>query len=288
MPSCPPPAQSAPARPLREETKLADLQTLDLATSGLTVSYYRQGSGEPLLYLHHLMGVVGWEDALDKLSQSFDVIAPFAPGWGPNKDELFEVDKGPLDVTLHNIDLLDALGIQEANVAGIGIGAWMAAELAAIFPARVKKLVVINPTGLWLEDTPGEDPFAQHPMSPTTVLFADPANREKYLVSGMEDIEGAVDEMLNLRAGAKFLWPIPDTGVDKRLGRITAATLIATSEKDAIVPASHGPAWQALIAGSELTTIPGAGHLAELEQPDVVCALIGDFVTSGKVAQLTR
>lgn len=262
---------------------MADLQTLTLP-GGVPARYYRQGSGEPLLWLHHLMGLVDWEEALETLSASFDVIAPYAPGWGPAKDDLPLIDKGPLDITLFHADILDALGVESAHVAGVGIGAWMGAELAAIYPARVKSLTLINPVGLWLEDAPGEDPFAQHPMAPTKVLFGDPANREKFLVHDMKDIEGFVQEMLNLRAGAKFLWPIPDTGVERRLARIHTPTLIATSERDAVVPAAHGPAWQSRIAGSELTTIPGAGHLAELEQPDAVADLVRAFALEGKVA----
>ena len=266
---------------------MPDVRSIEIPTTGQTVHYYREGSGTPLLYLHHLMGIVGWEDALGRLAESFDLIAPFAPGWGPAKDELGIVDKGPLDLTLHNTDLLDAFGLEQVAVAGIGIGAWMGAELAAIYPQRVSKLVLINPIGLWLEDAPGEDPFAQHPMAPTRVLFADPENRMKFLVESMTDLDGLVGEMLNLRAGAKFLWPIPDTGIERRLGRISAPCLIATSDGDAIVPAAHGPAWQSRIAGSELTSIPAAGHLAELEQPQAVAELIGEFVTNGRVAALT-
>ena len=50
-------------------------------------------------------------------------------------------------------------------------------------------------------------------------------------------MDAHVEELLNLRAGAKFLWPIPDTGVSRRLPRIKAPTLIVTSDKDVIVPA---------------------------------------------------
>ena len=266
---------------------MADIRNIEIPATGRIVHYYREGSGPPLIYLHHLMGIVGWEEALATLAEAFDVIAPFAPGWGPAKDELEIIEGGPLDLTLHNADLLDALGLDQTAVAGIGIGAWMAAELAAIYPQRVSKLVLINPIGLWLEDAPGEDPFAQHPMAPTTVLFSDPENRVKFLVEDMSDLEGLVSELLNLRAGAKFLWPIPDTGVDGRLSRIVAPSLIATSEADMIVPAAHGPAWQSLISGAELTTIPGAGHLAELEQPQAVADLISEFVANGRVAVLT-
>ena len=246
--------------------------------SGLDVRYYRAGSGEPLLYLHHMLGITGWEPALARLSESFDVIAPYAPGWGPAKDDLPRIDPGPLDITLHNEGVLDALGVASAHVVGIGIGAWMAAELAAIAPTRVRKLVLINPLGIWLETAPGEDPFAQHPGQPSEVLFSDPAMRQRFLFEGTDKLDAHVEELLDLRAAAKFLWPIPETGVSRRLPRIEAPTLVVTSEEDAIVPAAHGPAWRDLIPGAELVTIRGAGHLVELEQPERFASVVKEFL----------
>lgn len=260
-----------------------ELQKLTIETTGIDIHYYRAGRGEPLLYLHHLLGIVGWEPALARLAESFEVIAPFAPGWGPAKDDLATIDAGPLDLTLNNVDLLDALGLESVHVAGISIGAWMAAELAAIFAPRVERLVLFNPLGLWLEDTPGDDPFAQHPMAPSRGLFSDPSLRESLVIKKGEEIEGLVSEMLNLRASAKFLWPIPDTGVARRLARIQAPTLIVTSEKDAIIPAEYGPAWQKAIAGAELARFPAAGHLAELEDPDGFARYVTDFIAHHKV-----
>lgn len=264
-----------------------DLRTAHVEPTGIDVRYYRAGAGEPLLYLHHLAGLQGWEPALAKLAESFDVIAPFAPGWGPAKDDLPAIDPGPLDLTLYHADLLDTLRLDAVNLVGISIGGWMAAELAAILPHRVKKLVLVNPLGLWLDDAPGEDPFAQHPMQPTAVLFSDPAMRERFLMQGKDQLESIVREMLDLRAGAKFLWPIPDTGVAKRLARIKAPTLVVTSDQDRVVPAAHGPAWQRQIPGAQLTTMPGAGHLAELEQPDTFAEIVAEFVAHGRVAALT-
>ncbi len=261
------------------------LRTLRVSPSGRTVHYYRAGKGEPLLYLHHLAGLAGFEPALALLAESFDVIAPFAPGWGPAKDDLAGVERGPLDLTLHHGDLLTALSLESAHVVGISIGAWMAAELAAIFPERVRRLVLVNPLGMWLEDAPGVDPFAQHPLEPTRVLFADPTLRESALLAGHANpVEGLIAELLALRASAKFLWPIPDTGVASRLARIRAATLVVTSEKDVVVPAAHGPAWQERIRDARLATLPGAGHLAELEQPEAFAALVREFVLRNKIA----
>jgi pimeloyl-ACP methyl ester carboxylesterase len=241
-----------------------------------------------LLYLHHLLGIIGWESALARLAESFDVIAPYAPGWGPSKDQLPSVEGGPLDLALNNVDLLDALGVESAHVVGISIGAWMAAELAAIFPDRVRKLVLFNPIGLWLEDAQGEDPFAQHPMAPSAGLFSDPALRQSLVIGDGDQLERLISEMLDLRASAKFLWPIPDTGIARRLGRIKAPTLIVTSEKDRVIPAEHGPAWQKGIAGSRLATLAGAGHLAELEQPDAFAECTRGFIADGGVPAPAR
>lgn len=260
------------------------LNTLKLGPAGLKVHYYRTGKGEPLLYLHHLLGLAGFEPALALLAQSFDVIAPYAPGWGPAKDDLEKIDEGPLDLTLHHCDLLDALALGRVHLVGISIGAWMAAELAAIVPHRADKLVLVNPLGLWLDESRGEDPFAQHPGKPSEVLFSAPGMRQRFLYEGRDKLDAHVEELLNLRASAKFLWPIPDTGVSRRLPRIQAPTLIVTSEKDVIVPASHGPAWQRGIRGSRLTTLAGAGHLAELEQPEAFATLVREFVQDERIA----
>ena len=255
-----------------------NLATIGVGPARYTVHYYRKGKGQPLLYLHHMLGLVGFEPALANLAESFDVIAPYAPGWGPAKDQLVDFDPGPLDLTLHHIDLLNAFNLDSAHLVGVSIGAWMGAELAAIAPRRVDSLVLVNPLGLWLDEVGGADPFAQHPGMPSEVLFSEPGMRKSYLFEGRDKMDAHVEELLNLRASAKFLWPIPDTGIERRLPRIEAPTLIATSEHDAVVPAAYGPAWRDAIAGARLTTLPAAGHLAELEQPEAFATLVRDFI----------
>ena len=260
------------------------LETMTVGPARRPVWYYRAGRGAPLLYLHHLLGLIGFEPALARLAETFDVIAPYAPGWGPAKDQLPDVDEGPLDLVLHQCDILDALGLGGAHVVGISIGAWMAAELAAIAPTRVERLVLINPLGLWLDEVGGADPFAQHPGNPSEILFSEPGMRRAHVIAGRDKMDAHVGELLDLRASAKFLWPIPDTGVLRRLPRIKAPTLVVTSGADAVVPAAYGPAWQRAIPNSRLTTLAKAGHLAALEQPEAFAAVIRTFVQSGTIA----
>ena len=261
-----------------------DLQQITVGPAATPVFFYRAGQGEPLLFLHHLLGLSGSAPALTALAEHFDVIAPYAPGWGPAKDQLPDFDEGPLDLVLHLGDILDALGVDSAHVLGVSIGAWMGAELAAIAPARVNRLMLVNPLGLWLDEAGGEDPFAQHPGFPSKILFADADGRKTHLFDNRDKMDAHVEELLNLRAGAKFLWPIPDTGVARRLPRIKAPTLVVTSDGDVIVPAAYGPAWQQSIAGAELATMAGAGHLAELEQPAELVRLAAGFLGEGSIA----
>jgi len=262
---------------------MPELQTITTRPGNREVSYYRAGSGAPLLYLHGVIGLTGWEDVLEELSQSFDVIAPFHPGWGPAKDQLPDVSTS-LDLLVHYDDLLDTLGLDRVSIAGISVGAWIGAEFAAIMRRRVDKLVLINPLGIWDEANPGDDFFAQSPVAPTAVQFSDPALREQLLVHGREGIEARLQEALDLRAAAKFFWPIPDAGVEEHLPRIAAPTLVVTSGGDRVLPAVLGDRWAAAIPGAQATVLPEAGHAASLEQPVAVAELIRAWVADGAVA----
>jgi len=255
-----------------------ELQAVTLHPGGAPVRYYRAGKGEPLLYLHHIAGMQGWEPAMDELAGRYDVIAPYHPGWGPTEG-LDALDSG-LDLVLHYADFLDAVGVESAHVLGHSIGAWIGAELAAIMPDRVRSLVLATPIGIWTEAAGGEDPFAQPPMSATAVLLAEPSRRHALILKdGQADmLENYVQEMKDLKAAAKFLWPVPDTGVIKHLPRIKAPTLVVTAARDKVIPPAYGPIWEeAMKRPVKVKSIEDAGHLANLEQPERFAAVAGAF-----------
>ena len=242
------------------------------------VHYFRGGVGEPVLYLHHIAGMQGWEPALSELATKFDIIAPYHPGFGPSEG-LDDVDNG-LDFVLHYVDFLDYLGLQSVRVVGHSFGAWIAAELAALYPDRVSRLVLANPVGIWDEEIGGEDVFAQNPGKPTEVLFAEPQMRENLILRDgtVDPVEIYVQEMKDLKAAAKFLWPIPDTGVARRLGRITAPTLIVGSTADKFIPSAYAGVWKRHIPNSDIKTIVHGGHLVNLEQPSRFATVAGSWL----------
>jgi len=76
-------------------------------------------------------------------------------------------------------------------------------------------------------------------------------------------------------AAARAFWPLGNTRLEKRLPLIEAPTLLIWGEQDRIVPRSYADRFAAGIAGrTEIRTIPGAGHLAELDKPDQVADAI--------------
>ena len=264
---------------------MAELKTLDLRPGGQTAHVWEGGNPDApaLLFLHPVTGIPRWGGALELLAHDFRVIAPYQPGWGPAKDDLPGARDG-LDLVLFNADLLATLSVSSAHVVGCSIGGWIAAEIAAIRPDVVESLTLINPMGLWSEQHPGEDVFAQHPGFPTAVLFSDPEKRNELLMADRDPMDAYVTELLDLRASAKFLWPIPDTGVGRRLVRIDTRTLIATSEHDAVVAHEMGEIWRAAIPGAQSVRIDGAGHIADLEAPEAVAELVRNFALEGVTA----
>ena len=233
---------------------------------------YRAGSGEPLLYLHAAGGMGrGFTPDLEALAQSYDVIAPVIPGWDDTEglDRIDDIH----DLVIFLEDLCDSLGLKQFNVLGHSLGGLFAAELAAARPDMVKKLVLVCPVGLWMDETPVADLFIALPPELPGLLFGDPANPAIGQIMQMPSNEDELANMMylqlaNFAAAGKFMWPIPDKGLKKRLHRIAAPTLILWGDSDRLTPPAYGPLFQSKIAKAQLHTVKGAGHMLPLEKMD--------------------
>ncbi len=243
-----------------------------------------KGSGEPLVYLHGAFGYGAWHPFLDALAENFTVYAPVQPGFvdsAPGPDDIDDT----LDLTLYHFDLLDALGLQSPHVVGHFLGGMIAAEMAAIRPSRVGKLVMAAPAGIWLDEAPGVDYFAVPLNELPRALFA---NSESDAVAAIlpepkDDLERGtqiIERSRSLATVGKFLWPIPDKGLKKRMGRITAPTLVIMGEQDQIVPVAYGSEFASRIDGASVQTIAGAGHMLMIERADEFADVVTSFLQS--------
>ena len=261
-------------------TKPAEL-TVQAGPSTTLVA--KAGHGEPLVYLHGAFGYQGWPAFLDRLAQRFTVYAPVHPGFAES-DGIEQIDD-ILDLTLYHFALLDALGLEAPHIVGHFLGSMIAAEIAALCAHRVSRLVLASPAGLWLDDDPGVDYFTTPVSELRAVLFDDPDSevaRATMPEPDSDDERGqqSIDRVRSLSAVAKFLWPIPDKGLKKRLHRIKSPALIVVADNDKIVPPAYGEEMRSRMDGSRLELVRNAGHLFMLEKPDEFAELVAGFLSA--------
>jgi pimeloyl-ACP methyl ester carboxylesterase len=258
------------------------VEMLEVQVGPATVQAARFGDGEPLVYLHGAFGYGGWPPLLARLAQRYSVYAPLHPGFTEAGD-LDAIDD-VLDLTLYHFDLLDALDVRSPIIVGHFFGAMVAAEMAALRPRIARKLVLISPAGLWLDDDPGVDVFATPATELRAVLFRDPKSAAaKKTMPELDDEEERAQQSLEraraLSAVAKFLWPIPDKGLRKRLHRITAPTLVVMGSDDKLVPPPYGAEVTSRVPNSRVEVIQDSGHLPMLEQPEEVARVVSEFLS---------
>lgn len=75
-------------------------------------------------------------------------------------------------------------------------------------------------------------------------------------------------------------------GLEKRLPRISAPTLIVWGARDRFIAPSYADVFARRVPDATLAIVPEAGHLAGLERPDVVADLLVRFGAAGPRAQV--
>ena len=137
------------------------------------VRVWSAGSGSPLLYLHGYEQHPGAAAFLTALARTHEVRAPEHPGYGESTgfEQLYDV----IDVALYYRRLIESWNKGPVDVVGHSLGGMFAAELAALSPHLVRRLVLVDAYGLWLDDSPMPDPFALSSKDLESAKWCDPA-----------------------------------------------------------------------------------------------------------------
>jgi len=238
------------------------------------------GRGAPLVYFHSFHDREPFPPFLERLAGGHTVYAPRHPGAGGSTG--VETLDDVFDLTLAYDELLSALGLDSAHLVGHFFGAMVAAEIAAVFPRRASRLVLISPLGLWRDDAPSADVATLPQEDLMRVLWADPASdaARRWAAEPADDDEAAAAQIESVQrraAMAKFVWPIPDKGLGKRLHRIAAPTLVLWGDGDRANPLPYAEAWQRRIKGAALSVLRG-GHMILHETPAVVVPAVEEFL----------
>ncbi len=240
--------------------------------------------GAPVLYLHGAGGLFPTEPLLDRLAASYRVYATEWPGFGEEETEGHLEDM--LDFTLHGWDVVDALGLERPHLIGHSMGGMIAAEMAALNPGGLGRLVLVDAAGVWLDELPAPDIFAMLPFELAEVLFADAKIGEAMLTAGMDfsDDEALkrflVGNARRLGTAGKILFPIPNRRLSKRLYRVTNPTLLLWGRQDKLFPTRYAERYAELLTATtaEIRYVEGAGHMLPYEQPDAAAEAIAAFL----------
>jgi pimeloyl-ACP methyl ester carboxylesterase len=260
------------------------------------IRVYEGGDGPPLCFLPGAGGLFPNDAFAAALAARFRVAVPILPGYEDSEgaDNL----RTMLDVTLWAFDALDAVGLRKPILVGHSMGGMIAAEMAAVCPREVEKLVLIAPAGLWLDAHPIPDLFATLPFELPQLLFHDVALGVKLLTGGLpldqmkEAVEQGgsfqlgvllsrfedtgflqrflIDSARRLGMAGKLLFPIPERGLAERLYRVRAQTTLVWGDQDRLIVPAYAEAWQRALPAAKLVRVPNAGHMVPYEKPDAV------------------
>ena len=244
------------------------------------------GSGRALVFLHGIGGnKESFDDQLDAFADRWHAISWDMPGYGDSAlppDMTWPVLADALAA------LLDHLDHKKAVIVGHSMGGMVAQEFVASHPNRVSALVLSGTSPAF--GKPGGDwqqKFLDARLAPIERGLT-PADIADELVAGMFGDDP--DPAAMRRAAACMAQVGPETyraalqclvTFDRRdaLAGIRCPTLVLAGEKDGNAPAAMMEKMAAKIPGARYHCMPGLGHLANFERPDVFNAVIADFLS---------
>jgi 3-oxoadipate enol-lactonase len=251
------------------------------------LSYAVEGiPGSPFLVLSPSLGTTTtlFEPQEGVLAPHFRMVRHDHPGHGHSRppEEPVSVESIALGV----LGVLDALNVERASFCGVSLGGMVCMWLGANAPERVDRLVLAS-TGAKLGTREGFYERAKLVRDEGTAAVVDGV-RERWFTPAFRDSPAAVRILEELaavepEAYASCCEAAGDFDLRADLGRIAAPTLVVAGIEDPLVTPEVLETLLDGIPDSHLAEIPGAAHLANVEQPEAFdAAVIGHLEGSAR------
>jgi len=265
-----------------ESVMAAQQRTVTVWQGRVPLRVHVEGEGPAVVFFHGPWGLT-WGPFLEALARSFAVYAPEHPGTTAGEPDAVQHVDSLWDLVLCYDELLERLGLHDAMLVGHSFGAMVACEVAALRPSRIRRLALIDPIGLWRDDAPVTNWMLVAPQDLPGYVFREPEGvAAKALFSIPEDPEDGALARTRLTwamgCTGKFIWPIPDKGLKKRIHRIEAPTLLVWGQDDRLVPLAYADEFARRLAKTRVEVVKGAGHAPHLEQPEAASRVVQAFL----------
>ncbi len=261
---------------------------LTIPLNNFELSYDDIGEGAvPIVFLHgYPFDKTMWHLQLDFLKSSHRVIACDIRGFGKSTDE-----ESPLSMDLFSDDLIqfmDKLNIDQAILCGLSMGGYIALNAMKKFPTRFEALILCDTQ--CIADTPegkekryktiekieidGAEKFNEDFIK--KIFHKDSLTNKKEILAQLKTVVFANSKQIIVH-GLVALAERSETC--STLKEITIPTLIICGREDEVTPLAQSEFMNATIKGSILKVIDNAGHVSNLEQPNVFNQHLLDFLT---------
>ncbi len=178
------------------------------------------------------------------------------------------------------IDFLSAIGLYHAVFVGHSMGGAIALELAIQRPEHVAGLGLIS-TGAYLGVDPG---FVENLANPITVPSAIHAFQSKAFGPQFDPglMNRCMQMMKDMRTSVLYGdWrACADFDQRESIARIEAPAWVITGSEDRLIPISYAHFLVGRMPAARLQIVPGAGHMAILEQPGQVAQGLHQFLAA--------
>ena len=261
-----------------------------IKTDYFMTNYHDVGEGFPLLLAHGSgPGVTAWANwrlVIPELAKNHRVIAPDMVGFGYTE----RPEKIALNMKTwvkQAIDLLDALGIEKADIVGNSFGGALAIALAVEHPHRIRKLVLMGAMGInfklpyGLNEVWGYQPSIEN-MKHMLDLFVynkalatDDLAKMRYEASIEPGFQEAFSAMF---PAPRQQWVDFMAYEDEQIKKIQHETLIIHGREDVVIPVTNSFKLFELIDNSQLHIFGHCGHWTQIEQSKRFNKLVADFL----------
>lgn len=251
----------------------------------MILGYDEAGSGPVLILVHGFpFDRTMWADQVSGLSDVRRVIAVDLRGRGRGPDGSragWSMDDLADDIA----QTIDSIGVDKVDLAGLSMGGYVLFAFWRRHRERVKSLILIDTKA---SDDASEAKAAREKAADlateggTSALFADlgpkltaPGATGK-VVDRLKKMFGGIPGEASA-ADALAMRDRPDSTPD--LAAITVPVLVLHGEQDQLMPLAVGEELASQIPGARMVSIPNAGHVSPMENPEAVNAAIREFLT---------
>lgn len=262
-----------------------------IAVPNGTIGVLAQGRGEPVLFVHGFpLSHEMWRKQTEAFGKGYRVIAPDLRGFGESK---LATASAATTLTMENFAddlhvLLHAVFVDRPVVlCGLSMGGYVAWQFLRKYRDRLKALILCDTraTADSQEQAAGRHKLAEQviALGPHAAVDAmlprlvspKTAERQPGVVSDLRKMILG-NNALSIAATLRGMAERPDcTSI---LPSIDVPALVLCGKDDQITPAAEMKTMAQAIPGAQYVEIPEAGHMAPMENPDVVNATIDRFL----------